>query len=105
MESMFGKLSRREFLKYCGGIAAALGLSESYIPKIAQAIEEAATKTPVIWLQGQNCTGCTVSFINSEEPTPGELILDILSVRVQPTIMAASGDLVLDESTDLFWVS
>lgn len=94
MESILGKLSRRDFLKYCSGIAVALGLSQSYVPKIAKALEEAAAgKTPVIWLQGQNCTGCSISFLNSEEPTPGELILDILSVKFQPNVMAASGDL------------
>ena len=28
-------VSRRDFLKYCGSIAALLGLSEAYVPQIA----------------------------------------------------------------------
>ncbi|MDI6689869.1 MAG: hydrogenase small subunit [Actinomycetota bacterium] len=97
MESIFKGLSRRDFLKYCASIAAMLGLSEIYVPQIAAALEEAAKgKPPVIWMQGQSCAGCTVSFINSREPTPAELVLDILSVRFHPNIMAAAGDVALN---------
>ena len=96
MEKTFNGISRRDFLKYCAGLAAILGLSELYVPKIAKALEKAAIgKTPVIWMQGQTCSGCFVSFINSGEPTPAEIILDTISLRFQPTIMAASGDQAL----------
>jgi hydrogenase small subunit len=90
-ESLKG-LSRRDFLKVCGATATIMGLSQSYVPQIAQAIEGAAAKTPVLWLQGQNCTGCSVSALNSNHPSIAEIVLDILSFRYQPNIMAASGD-------------
>lgn len=96
MTSLFGKLSRREFMKYCSALAAMLGLSEMYVPQIAGALEKAAAgKTPIIWLQGQGCSGCTVSLLNSREPTAAEIILDILSIRFHPTVMASAGELAL----------
>ena len=38
----FQGIKRRDFLKFCGATAALLGLSESFIPKIAAAIEKAS---------------------------------------------------------------
>ena len=59
-------VTRRQFIKYAGATAALLGLSQSLIPEIAKALEEASSgKAPVIWIQGQNCTGCSVSVLNS----------------------------------------
>ena len=86
-------VTRRQFIKYAGATAALLGLSEAVIPDIAKALEELATtgKPPVIWLQGQNCSGCSVSFLNTNYPDAAEVVLDKLSVRYQPTVMAAAG--------------
>jgi hydrogenase small subunit len=92
MVKSFEGLSRRDFLKYCAGTAAAFGLSELFTAeKIAQALESAAKKPPLIWLEGQDCAGCTISLISVENPSPASLILDKISVRYHETIMAASG--------------
>jgi hydrogenase small subunit len=92
MTEVFKGLSRRDFLKFCGGAAAALGLSDIFTAAmIAEALESAAKKPPLIWLEGQDCAGCTISLISVENPTPASLILDKLSVRYHETIMAASG--------------
>lgn len=90
---MNGKLvTRRQFLKHAGATAALLGLSELMIPRIASALQElAAGKPPVIWIQGQNCTGCSISFLNSNYPDVADLVLNKLSVRYQPNVMAAAG--------------
>src|SRR5262249_27911720 len=45
----------------------------------------------VIWLQLQECTGCVESFIRSESPTIGDLLLDIVSLDYHHTLMAAAG--------------
>lgn len=83
-------VGRREFLKFCAGIGAMLGLGESVTPAIAQALS--AVKRPsVIWLQLQECTGCVESVIRSGEPTIGELVLDLVSLDYQHTLMAAAG--------------
>lgn len=95
---MTGKIvTRRQFLKHAGATAALLGLSEAMIPQLAKALQElAAGKPPIIWIQGQNCTGCSVSFLNSNYPGVAELVLDKLSVRYQPNVMAATGALAID---------
>lgn len=89
-----GGISRREFIKYCAATAAALGLSElEFTAKVAQALAAASKKPPVIWLEGQDCAGCTVSFAGALNPPVASIILDRLSVRYHETIMAASGHL------------
>ena len=94
MVTSFERLSRRDFLKFCAGTAAALGLSDLFTAEmIAEALESAAKKPPLIWLEGQDCAGCTISLISVENPTPASLILDKLSIRYHETIMAASGHL------------
>ncbi len=90
MREILKSMSRREFIKYSAGLATLLGLSEVYVPQIASAIEGAKTK--VVWLNGASCTGDTVSLVNSDKPTPAEIVLDILSIRYMETIMAAQGD-------------
>jgi len=58
-------VKRRDFLKFCAGIAATLGLSQTVVPRIAQALEEsvigvkAGALAPAIWLELASCTGCT----------------------------------------------
>ena len=92
MATSFDGLSRRDFLKYCAWASTALGLSELFTAeKIALALESAAKKPPLIWLEGQDCAGCTISLISVENPSPASLILDKLSIRYHETIMAASG--------------
>jgi len=90
-------VTRRQFLKHAGATAALLGLSEAMIPQIARALQElVSAKPPIIWIQGQNCTGCSVSFLNSNYPSVAQLVLDDLSVRYQPNVMAAAGYKAMD---------
>ncbi|MFZ3062984.1 MAG: hydrogenase small subunit [Actinomycetota bacterium] len=99
-ESVIKGLSRREFIKLCGATAALMGVSQSYIPQIAAALEEAAAKPPVIWIQSQACTGCVISAINSNRPSAADIVLDILSFRFQPNISAAAGDVAIKAIED-----
>src|SRR5512135_163691 len=88
----FSELDRRGFLKFCGATAALLGLSEAYIPQIAQAVTTAAKRPSVVWLTLACDSGCTEMFIKAKNPGPAELILDILSVDFNDTIQAAAGE-------------
>lgn len=83
-------VSRREFLEFCGQMAAVLGLSSLAVPRIAEAMESLQRPT-VIWLQLQECTGCVESVIRSSDPTIGDLVLDVISLDFMDTLMAASG--------------
>jgi len=83
-------VSRREFLEFCGGLAAMLGLESFYVPQIAHALE--VLKRPsVVWIQLQECTGCVESVIRTAEPTIGNLVLDLISLDYSHTLMAAAG--------------
>lgn len=85
------KTTRRDFLKIAGASLALLGLSQALTPKVVKALESTSGKPAVIWLEGQDCAGCTESFLNSQEPLAISLILDTISLRYHETAMAASG--------------
>lgn len=85
-------VTRRDFLKLIGATIAAFSLPEVLAPQVAEAVEQAMKKPPVIWLSGMECTGCTESTISSLNPSPAQLILDMISLRYHEVIMAASGN-------------
>lgn len=88
----FGNLSRRDFVKYCATTAAVLGLSElEFASKVSEVLAAAASKPPVIWLEGQDCAGCSISFAGSLNPPLASMLLDRVSVRYHEAIMAGSG--------------
>ncbi len=87
-------LSRRDFLKYCATTAAILGISELELTsKIVHAMESSSKKPPVIWLEGQDCAGCTISFSQILHPPASSIILDKISLRYHETVMAGAGHL------------
>ena len=91
--SVIPSLSRRDFLKICGTMAALLGLGASAVPRIAQALEEAAARRPsVIWLNFASDTGCTEALIKASYPNAAQLLLETLSMDYNETIMAAAGE-------------
>jgi len=84
------QVSRREFLKFCSTVAAALMLPSTAAGKIAMQLES-PKRTPLIWLEFQDCAGNSEAFLRASRPTAAEIILDILSIDYQETIMAAAG--------------
>lgn len=85
-------VSRRDFMKFCSAMAAALALPPAFGPRIAQALDEVKRPT-LVWLEFQSCTGDTEALLRAESPTVAELVLDILSIDYAETIMAAAGHL------------
>jgi hydrogenase small subunit len=83
-------ISRRDFLKFCSLMAGALALPHKESMAIARALES-PKRLPVVWLELQDCAGCSEAFLRSSSPTAIELVLDILSVDYHETIMAPSG--------------
>ncbi len=90
-ESLEAKgVSRRDFLKYCTALTAAMGLSHTFVGQVAAKIEAASKiRPPVIWLHFGECTGCSEAFLRT--PDVGAIILETISVEYHETIMAASG--------------
>ena len=83
-------VSRRDFLKFCSVMTAAMALPASFAPRGAQALDEVKRPT-LVWLEMQSCTGDSEALLRSANPTVAEIILDILSVDYHETIMAAAG--------------
>ncbi|HET7505667.1 MAG TPA: hydrogenase small subunit [Kofleriaceae bacterium] len=83
-------VSRRDFVGFCAGVAAMLGLPRSAAARIAAAIET-KPKPTLVWLEFQDCAGNTESFLRASKPTAAEVILDLLSIDYHETIMAAAG--------------
>jgi [NiFe] hydrogenase small subunit len=91
-ERLEGKgVSRRDFMKFCTFLTATMGLSSSFVPKVAEVFAQPAQRPPVIWLHFGECTGCTEATIRAMYPWIDELVLEVLDVAYHETIMAASG--------------
>jgi [NiFe] hydrogenase small subunit len=102
-------VSRRDFMKFCATVAAAMGMGPSFAPKVAQALT-AKRRPSVVWLHNAECTGCTEAAIRTIKPFIDALILDTISLDYQETIMAAAGEAAEDalhkavESKDGFYL-
>jgi hydrogenase small subunit len=94
-------LSRREFLKIMGGTAAALSFPTVMIQGCKKALEKASARTPIIWLQAQSCSGCSVSLLNKLNPGIASVITEYISINYHQTLMGGTGHVainVLDEA-------
>lgn len=83
-------LTRRDFLKMCTVLTATLGLDLAYESKVAAALES-AKRVPIIWLQMQDCTGCSESFIRASHPRVESILFDMISLEYSEVLSAASG--------------
>ena len=100
-------LSRRDFLQACGGLAALMGLQQaapvaaSGLPaKLARGSNPAsmvaralatAQRVPVIWLEFQDCAGCSEALTRSHSPKLTDLVLSAITVEYHETLSAAAG--------------
>jgi hydrogenase small subunit len=89
----FGMVSRRDFLKFCAVAAAGMGLPAGLGVSMAEAVASSLRKPPVIWLSGQECTGCSETLLRATHPTVEKLILDLISLDYHETLSTPSGDL------------
>ncbi|NGZ29587.1 MAG: hydrogenase small subunit, partial [Magnetococcales bacterium] len=72
------------------------GLGEMAIPRMAEALEELSLgTTPVLWLQAQACSGCSVSLLNTDEPGPAELLTQYITLLYHSTISTATGEVAM----------
>jgi len=68
-----------------------MGLPESFGPRIAEEATAAKRRPPVIWLSGQECTGCTETLLRSSHPTLENLILDLVALDYSETLNTGAG--------------
>jgi len=88
-------VSRRQFLEFCAAlmVAAPAGLaltSKARASEVARAVAK-ARRPSVIWLNFQDCTGCTETLLRTATPDIAELILNLISLDYHETLMAAAG--------------
>ena len=81
---------RREFMKWVSATTAMLMLPPMFAPLVAEAAE-LMNRTPVIWIELQDCAGNSEAILRSDGPKIDEIILDIISLEFHETLMAASG--------------
>lgn len=87
--------TRRDFLKWTGRSAAALGLTQLGLSRLQEALA-AETSPPLIWLHGSSCTGCSIAALNAVTPTSfGDLLLNRVSAKYDSVVMAAGADLAI----------
>lgn len=90
-------INRRDFLGISAKLAGLMGLGTWAIPKIAGALESLGGETPpVLWLQAQSCSGCSVSLLNSENPGPAELLIRYISLKFHSTLSTATGNVSME---------
>ncbi len=89
-------VSRRDFLKFCGSVAAMMGVADTMAPQIAAAVEAVALKPaklkPALWMAQGLCTGCTESMAQIDSPDVPTIVLDYLSLNYWETVMAGAGE-------------
>jgi Ni,Fe-hydrogenase I small subunit len=57
------RITRRQFIKYVSTAGAALGLSQTQVFKLTEAVAKVGGGPKILWLQGQPCNGCSVATV------------------------------------------
>ncbi len=89
--------NRREFIKLAAALTA--GFSIQGLPKT---VEGALKKVDplniprIVYLQGLSCTGCSVSLLQADNPSPLSLITDYSQLAFHTDLSAISGKRALD---------
>ena len=85
--------TRRDVLRLGAALAAGLGLGRGHSKLLAEGLDKIlAGRQKVLWLQGMSCSGCSVSFLNADQPGPLEILTEVISLVYHQTISAAQGD-------------
>ena len=79
--------TRRDFLKLAGTMTATAALPEYFTQIFAAGLERMAATTRVVWLQGQSCSGESISLLNSVDPSPADLLTRYISLVIHQNIM------------------
>ncbi len=90
-------MNRRAFLQWSVRLTALMGLGAKAIPVMAESLTQLAHgAAPALWLQGQSCSGCSISLLNSEPLGPEQLLTQFLSLSFHQTLSGATGEAALE---------
>ena len=89
------KVSRRDFLRYCGLSATALGLTKTDLLAM-NSLLASGNAPAVLWIQGSSCCGDSISLLNrisaTVPKTVDDLLLNSIDLIFHPNLMGPSGD-------------
>jgi hydrogenase small subunit len=89
-------MNRREFIRIMGGASALLAFPEVILAGTKLTLGKASSRTPVIWLQGQSCSGDSVSLLNAADPDVATLVTNHISLHFHQTLSTATGDTAIN---------
>ncbi|HUI93853.1 MAG TPA: hydrogenase small subunit [Chitinivibrionales bacterium] len=89
-------MNRREFIRIMGGASALLAFPEVILAGTKLTLGKASSRTPVIWLQGQSCSGDSVSLLNAGDPDIATLVTNRISLHFHQTLSTATGDTAIN---------
>lgn len=85
-------MPRRSFLSVSLRLAALMGLSTSAASALADSLERIVRgRAPTLWLQGQCCSGCSVSLLDSEPVGADQLLTRQIALAFHQTLSGATG--------------
>jgi len=85
-------MTRRSFLTVSLRLATVMGLSASAAPALADALERIVRgRAHTLWLQGQCCSGCSISLLDSEPLGPDQLLTRQIALAFHQTLSGATG--------------
>ncbi|MBN2581329.1 MAG: hydrogenase small subunit [Pirellulales bacterium] len=85
-------LNRRDLLRWGACLAAGAGLSPWYGDVFAKGLDQLAShRVKVLWLTAMSCSGCSVSFLNTQDPGPVEVLTELISLVYHPVLSAIQG--------------
>ena len=91
------EMKRRQFLKMAASMSVAFGLGGFPGPVAAALKSLDPKKIPrLIYLQGLSCSGCSVSLLQSENPSPLAMITDYSQLLFHADLSAASGSRAME---------
>ncbi|MBU0754818.1 MAG: hydrogenase small subunit [Planctomycetes bacterium] len=89
-------VTRRDLLKLAGILAAGVALPGKSVELFAAGLEKLTSTQRVLWLQGQSCSGCSVSLLNTMNPGPVSLLTQFISLVAHQNVGAAQGKKFMD---------
>jgi NiFe hydrogenase small subunit HydA len=86
------EITRRDFMTAASAIAAAFGC-RPWEEARGATLSAATGLPPVVWLQGQTCSGCSVSLLNSIALlSAADLLTKTVALSYHSTLMSAYGN-------------
>ncbi len=90
-------MKRRQFIKMAAALGASFGF-EGVPETVMAALKKVgpADIPKIIYLQGQSCTGCSISLLQATTPSPLSLITDYSQLAFHADLSATSGKQAID---------